>query len=305
MPDRRFRSPLIATLTVAGLLTQSLPVRAGQRSDAQALEQATGAKPAAVVVTQDARETRQQFEEILKRLPPAVGRVLRLDPSLMRNQSYLAPYPALASFLQSHPEVVNNPAYYLENVNLQLWNPPSPPDARADAIRLWNSVLEGLAIFAVVGTIVFVVTWILRSLIEYRRWYRVSKVQAEVHNKLLDRFTSNEELLAYVQTPAGRRFLESMPLPVDSPARPVHAPFGRILWSVQAGVVLAIASLGLMFISTRAIDEVAQVLFAIGVLALALGVGFIVSALASFLLSRRLGLLEPAGTREHSEPSGA
>jgi hypothetical protein len=40
------------------------------------------------------------------------------------------------------------------------------------------------------------------------------------------------------------------------------------------------------------------------VLALALGVGFVASAAASFLLSRRLGLLSPV-PREHSGPSGA
>jgi hypothetical protein len=40
-----------------------------------------------VTVSQDARETRQELEAILKRLPPGVGRVMRMDPSLMRNQS--------------------------------------------------------------------------------------------------------------------------------------------------------------------------------------------------------------------------
>ena len=43
-------------------------------------------------------------------------------------------------------------------------------------------------------------------------------MQYQVHNKLLDRFTSNEDLLAYVQTPAGRRFLESAPIPLQDEA---------------------------------------------------------------------------------------
>jgi uncharacterized membrane protein len=74
----------------------------------------------------------------------------------------------------------------------------------------------------------------------------------------------------------------------------------RILWSVQVGVVLGAGALGLLFVSNRVIDEVAQPLFAIGVLALAIGAGFVVSAGASFLLSRRLGLFEPPVTpREH------
>jgi hypothetical protein len=147
--------------------------------------------------------------------------------------------------------------------------------------------------------------WIIRTLVEYRRWQRTSKVHTEVHNKLLDRFTANEDLLAYMQTPAARRFLDSAPLSLDAPARPVGAPLSRILWSVQVGVVLAAGGLGLLFVSNRVIDEVAQPLFAIGVLALAVGAGFVVSAGASFLLSRRLGLFEPAAPpRGHVESAG-
>ena len=32
-------------------------------------------------------------------------------------------------------------------------------------------------------------------LVDHRRWLRQSKVQTEVHTKLLDRFTSNDDLL--------------------------------------------------------------------------------------------------------------
>jgi len=108
-----------------------------------------------------------------------------------------------------------------------------------------------------------------------------------------------------MQTAAGRQFLESAPLSLDAPARPVGAPLSRILWSVQVGVVLAAGGFGLLFVSNRVIEEVAQPLFVIGVLALTVGAGFVVSAGASFLLSRRLGLFEPpAPPREHVESAG-
>jgi hypothetical protein len=259
---------------------------------------------APVAISQDARQTREEFENLLRRLPPTVGRVLRLDPSLMRNQSYLQPYPALTAFLQQHPEVPNNPGYYLENVSMQLWYPPEPRDPRSDAISMWRNLIEGFFMLIVFLTISAGVIWIIRSVLEYRRWARASKVQTEVHSKLMDRFTSNEELLAYIQTPVGRRFLESAPVPVEAPARPVGAPFSRILWSVQAGMVLGAAGLGLLFVSGRVIDEVAQMLFGIGVLALAVGVGFVVSAAVSLLLSQRLGLLGAGSSREHSGVSG-
>ena len=65
-----------------------------------------------------------------------------------------------------------------------------------------------------------------------------------------------------------------------------------MLWSVQAGVVLALGGIGLLFISRRAIPEIAQGLSAIGILALALGAGFILSAAIAYLLSSRLGLFD-------------
>jgi hypothetical protein len=283
-----------------------LGVAGGAEVTAQGVERQTvpQQQAATVAISQDARQTREEFENLLRRLPPTVGRVLRLDPSLMRNQSYLQPYPALTAFLQQHPEVPNNPGYYLENVSMQLWYPPEPRDPRSDAISMWRNLIEGFFMLIVFLTISAGVIWIIRSVLEYRRWARASKVQTEVHGKLMDRFTSNEELLAYIQTPVGRRFLESAPVPVEAPARPVGAPFSRILWSVQAGMVLGAAGLGLLFVSGRVIDEVAQMLFGIGVLALAVGVGFVVSAAVSLLLSQRLGLLGAGSSREHSGVSG-
>ena len=71
--------------------------------------------------------------------------------------------------------------------------------------------------------------WLLKTFIDYRRWLHVSRVQTEAHNKLLDRFTANDELLAYMRTPAGSRFLESAPisLDADAPAQAVSAPRPR------------------------------------------------------------------------------
>jgi hypothetical protein len=254
---------------------------------------------------QDAREVRQQLEALLRLLPPSVGRVLRLDPSLMRNETYLAPYRDLAAFLKQHPEIVNNPGFYLENVSLQLWYAPAPSDPRSQAIHMWRNAIEGLAIFTVFFTITVAVLWIIRSILEYRRWNRTARAHAEFQNKMLDRFTSNEDLLVYMQTPVGLRLLDQAPLPVEAPVRPIGSPFGRILWSVQAGMVLVAGGFGLLFVSGRVIEEVAQVIFAVGVLALAIGVGFVVSAAVSLLLSQRLGLLGAGPAREHSAPTGA
>lgn len=255
--------------------------------------------PPQVTVSRDASETREEFESILKRLPPTVGRVLRTDPSLMRNQSYLATYPTLSAFLQQHPEVVSSPAYYLENVNIGLWSVPRPVDPRTNALNMWENFIEGLAMMIVFAVITGGILWLVRTALRHHRWSRSFKAQIAMQNKILDRFTSNEDLLAYINTPGGRQFVDLVPQPAE-PARPAFSPFSRILWAVQIGLVLAAGAVGLIFVSRRLIEEVGQVFFAAGVLALALGVGFVISAAASLLLSQRLGLLASPAVREHS-----
>ena len=77
---------------------------------------------------------------------------------------------------------------------------------------MWRDVLEFIGAFLVFCVVTFALFSIIKYVVEYRRWHRISKINAEVHNKILDRFGSNEELLAYIDSPAGRRFLEATPI---------------------------------------------------------------------------------------------
>jgi hypothetical protein len=250
------------------------------------------ASPTAPVVEADARETREQLRELLSRYPPDLGRILKMDPTMLQNQAYLAQYPGLAAFLAAHPAVVHNPGYFLEFVR-QSYDYTEPADPKRQAIDMWRNVLDGVAVFTVMVFVGGLFAWLVRTVLDHRRWLRVSRVQTEVHNKLLDRFAGTGELLAYVQTPAGQKFLEAAPIPLDPGSRGIAAPLGRILWSVQVGVVLVIGGLGFQFVSGRVIQEVAEGLWMIGVLAVAFGLGFVLSGVVSYALSRRLGLLEP------------
>ena len=118
-------------------------------------------------------------------------------------------------------------------------------------------------------------------------------MQTEAHTKLLDRFTGNEELLAYVKSPAGAKFLESAPIMLDGGPRMMGAPINRILWSMQAGVVLAACGIGMNYVSRRVDPYSQDPVFAVSVILLSLGLGFFASAALSFVLSRRLGLIDP------------
>lgn len=263
---------------------------------AQANPPAPPAAPAAVQYAEpsaDAETLRERFREALNRYPRNVGRVLRMDPTLFNDADYLAGYPAIAQFVAQHPEVTRNPDFYLEGYGTSYYE-NEPRDASSLAINAFKGFLEGLTIFLVIATITLGLLWLVRSIVDHRRWLRMTKTQTEVHSKLLDRFSSSDELLAYMNTPAGSRFLESAPISLDAgaPAQAVSAPLNRILWSVQAGVVLVLAGVALIFGRTQiAVEEVRQMLSLMGIFASFVGVGFILSALASYGLSRKLGLV--------------
>ena len=108
----------------------------------------------------------------------------------------------------------------------------------------------------------------------------------------MDRFTSNEDLLAYIQTPAGKRFLESAPIPLTAGPRPISAPVGRIFWSLQAGLIMIAAGIGFDLASLRVQGNGSQALYAIGVIGILVGIALVISAIVFYALSRRFGLWE-------------
>jgi hypothetical protein len=233
---------------------------------------------------QNAYGTQQDLWRVMRQYPPAVGEILQRDPSLLTRPEYMGAYPALNAFLQLHPEVARNPGFYFGSYQYR------ERSSRQDAIEMMQVILGGIAGGTVLISILSVFVWLVKTLVDHRRWLRQSKVQVEMHGKLVDRLTTNEDLLAYAQSPAGSRFLESAPISLDAETR-ASAPVGRILWSMQAGVVLMSLGFGLWFVNAGAIEEVRQALWVISAIAGSVGAGFVVSAGAAYLISSRLGLM--------------
>jgi hypothetical protein len=290
-----------AAVAIVALTSLSLATGAAasqQRQPAPTVEETPRDRTAVSTVLQmDADATRRALEEVLQQYPPSLPRVLRLDPTLLANDGYLKPYPQLAAFLNQHPEVAHNPNYFLSQFGENNSYYRETPQDRA--IQMWRSTIEGFTIASVVLAIASGLVWLIKTLVDHRRWSRISKIQTEVHNKVLDRMQSNEDLLAYIQTPAGKRFLESAPIPIESP-RSIGAPLGRILWSAQAGAVLTVLGIGIALVSRNTLEEVAAPLAAMGAIVMALGIGFLVSSGLAFMLTRRFGLLNDATTEPDS-----
>ena len=235
---------------------------------------------------QNAFSTQQDLWRVMRQYPPAVGEIIQRDPSLLTKPEYMSAYPALIAFLEQHPEVTRNPGFYFGTYQYR------ERSSREDAVEMMQIILGGLAGGTVLIAILSVFVWLVKTLVDHRRWLRTSKVQVEMHGKLFDRLTTNEDLLAYAQSPAGSRFLESTPIALDADTR-TTAPVSRIIWSMQAGIVLMALGGGLWFVQTNAIEEVRQAILVIQTIAGSVGVGLLVSAVAAYVVSGRLGILPP------------
>ncbi len=146
-------------------------------------------------------------------------------------------------------------------------------------------VLVSVAMCLLVGWIVWVVS-------NTKRRSKSETSQAEIHAKLLDKFGSSQELFAYLQSEAGQRFLQP-------PLSETKSPFGRILSSIRWGVTLSFLGIGLLITSMYAPEPEAPVF--LGIIALALGLGFLVSSGISYALSKSWGLFDREMPKANSQ----
>jgi hypothetical protein len=127
------------------------------------------------------------------------------------------------------------------------------------------------------------IAWLIFSTI---RRYKIAKLQAGVQTKLLEKVGSGQELLAYAQTEAGKELLESLKVERVS-------PHGRIIGALQTGIVLLFFGAALLLLHNHVSDG-AEGFVVSGTLVCALGIGFALSAVASYCLSKSFGLLNGA-----------
>lgn len=275
------RITLILILTLVpltcGLSAQEAPTTTTTTTSTETVASTETAVTDEAAESRSIYDVRNEFTRLLRAHPYDLRSILVLDPRLTANQDFLAPYPEVARYIATHPEIAANPSFYLAEF--------SAPYERS----MIEEMLEGLLIFSIFIFIAFVLAWFVRTVIEQKRWNRLSRQQSEVHNKILDRFSTSTELLEYIKTPAGTKFLESAPIPLHAERPAQNAPLARVIWSIQIGVVVSAGALGMLLVSLRLDKEAAQELFALGMIGFCIGIGFVASAVVAMVLSRRLG----------------
>ena len=137
------------------------------------------------------------------------------------------------------------------------------------------------SLFLMIGYIVFVVVD------GYRRGQE-TKVYTEFHSKLLDRIGSAKEFGDFFSSDAGDRFLSALS------SSDAAAPQLRILRSLQIGLVLLSVGIGFFILMDQRTFsiEAADGLMVMATAASAIGAVMLVSTAMSYLLSKRMGLIE-------------
>lgn len=265
---------------------------------------ATGATPAPAQISQkDVADLQDQLLQLL-RLSPTLAEVVARDPSLLSNTDYVKrSNPQLASFLQAHPEIAANPDFYLFN-NLRGDN---EPPAQTLERKMWPAMSDqsssGVAKdliddgvpFLVFLCILAALLWLVHVLLENRRWNRIFKLQTDVHSKLIERFGTSQEVLTYMSTEAGKRFLEATPIAVGiEPSQPMPSPVARVLTPLQIGIVMTLLGIGLILLR-HSVPEGEAPFLVLGTVILMPGLGFIISAGVTWVLGRHLGLMPDSG----------
>ncbi|MFB0565490.1 MAG: hypothetical protein ACETWK_07405 [Candidatus Aminicenantaceae bacterium] len=137
-----------------------------------------------------------------------------------------------------------------------------------------------LALILVIPAMFVFWGWVVWVILEWRKM----KHKKDIQNKIVDKFSNVQELNGFLQTEAGENFLKFLRIN-GSGIR------DKLLSSITRGIILAILGIALLIISLIYADEM-KVLMIIGIVIIALGVGFLVSNFISFQLGKKWGIIE-------------
>ena len=147
-------------------------------------------------------------------------------------------------------------------------------------------MIGSVAMFIVAG-------WIVKMTLAHRRQVRLTELQHDLQEKLLDKFSTTQELADYLRGDAGKRFLESATVERTN-------PYARILGSLQVALVLLTGGAAFLILQGRIADADEAFVF-LGTLGVALGIGFGLSAAVAYMLSKAWGVINGGADSPLSE----
>lgn len=144
---------------------------------------------------------------------------------------------------------------------------------------------ENLTMIIVMPTFFLASAWGFKVLVNALQTRYRMKRHYGVQDKLVDKLGGSSEVVEYLRSDAAQKMLS-----IAAPER--TNPYGRVLSALQAGVVLSLLAIGFLVLRGFVGAESVEAFTVIGVLGLCLGLGFIGSAGAAYLFSKRWGLID-------------
>ncbi len=280
---------------------------AAQAPTARPARETTLPTPQVALPAPSEKDIQNERHELLRllRLSPTLTTVVSHDPSLLANQDYVTRNnPQLAAFLAAHPEIGRNPDFFLfsdlhsengdtnEALQRAVWPEFSQPRDDRDSFGVLLNDIAPLIVF--IGCLAALI-WLIHVFMENRRWNRIFKLQSEVHSRLIDKFSSSQELAGYMETEAGRRFLEAAPIPLNlDSGQQLPNALARVLNPIQIGVVMILLGVGMLSLRHASVHADVPMLI-LGTMVLMPGIGFIIAAGVTWFLAQRLGLMPANG----------
>ena len=143
-----------------------------------------------------------------------------------------------------------------------------------------------LGVVGVTGLVVLLIgfsAWIFS-----RRRQERARAQFDIQRRMLEKFESASEFVAFLDSEGGRKFLDTVSTDRVSQA-------GRIFGSIQRGAIFTLMGIVGFCIVAYDPDDLIPLAVPSGI-ALATGLGYLFSAFASYRLSKQWGLLPPSAS---------
>jgi len=115
------------------------------------------------------------------------------------------------------------------------------------------------------------------------RW-RQSKYRLNIQLKLIDKISSSDDLMKFVSTGAGEKFISSSNFETLSSKN-------KIMSAIYKGIIFSMVGLALFLIKNVAL-ETAPVFLIFGAISLAIGLGYIIATIVSLSMAKKLGMMK-------------
>ena len=150
--------------------------------------------------------------------------------------------------------------------------------------------MEFLIPIIIVPALFLMIGWVVYVVVDGIRRRQQLRLATEFHARVLDRIGSAKEFGEFLTTSGGAKFLDSLTIEREG------GPHGRILSALQTGLVFLALGLGLFILlgvrSGMFQAEGADAMATFATIATSLGLGLVLSAGASYGLSKRMGLMD-------------